>query len=229
MRLLIIEDEEDLLFALKKGLKQEGYAIDLAMDGEEALELLEVNQYDGVVLDINLPKLDGFTLLQRLRADNHNIRVLILSAKDAVDDKVNGLDLGANDYLTKPFHLKELKARLRALFCRQFISMDEVMSFGGLTLDIPRRKVLWEGQEIPLTNKEFSLLRFFMLNHDKCLSSETIIEHVWDEEADYFSNVLRVHIYALRKKLFQATGKRTWIATAPAGGYQFQTEGGNGI
>lgn len=223
MRLLIVEDEEDMLYALKKGLKNEGYAIDLAADGLEALALLEVNEYDGLILDINLPKLDGMEVLERLRERNHSIKILILSAKSEIDDRVMGLDKGANDYLVKPFHLKELKARLRALLRRQFVSLDTISESGKLSMDISHRQVFYAENEIPLTTKEFALLRYLWTNHDVYQSSEQLIEHVWNEEADLFSNALRVHIHALRKKLSSHTGFSNIIESIPQEGYKFNS------
>lgn len=223
MRILVVEDEQDMLYALKKGLAQEGYAIDLAADGEEAIALLSVNEYDGMVLDINLPKLDGFGVLTWLRETNHDMKVLILSAKSDIDDRVMGLDKGANDYLVKPFHLKELKARLRALFRRQFINLDAQLQFGRLCIDMTKRQVFFDDREISLTTKEFSLLRYLCLNHDVYLTSEQLIEHVWNEEADLFSNALRVHIHALRKKLLQHTGCQNMIESMPLEGYRFNS------
>lgn len=221
MRILIVEDETDLLYALKKGLKQEGYAIDLAENGKDALELLEETQYDCVVLDINLPELNGFEVLDRLRKENKEIKVLILSANSEIDDRVAGLDKGANDYLVKPFHLKELKARLRALLRRQFISLDQSLVFGDLKMNLPSRTLTWKDEKIPLTVKEFALLEYFMIKKDCYISSEELIEHIWNEEADLFSNAVRVHIYSLRKKLWKATGYDTIIETIPMAGYRF--------
>lgn len=223
MRLLIVEDEEDMLYALKKNLSKEGYAVDLAADGLEALELLDVNEYDGMVLDINLPGLDGFGVLDKTRENNHDIKILILTAKSEIDDRVTGLDKGANDYLIKPFHLKELKARLRALLRRQFVSLDTVLLFNGLSVDIPHHIVSYNEVEISLTSKEFSLLRYLCINCDVYQSSEQLIEHVWNEEADLFSNSLRVHIYGLRKKLSNATGFNNIIENLPQEGYRFNT------
>lgn len=223
MRLLIVEDEEDLLFALKKGLKQEGYAIDLAVDGEEAILLLQQNQYDAVVLDINLPKMDGFAVLESLRKENNETSVLILSANSEVDDRVHGLDLGANDYLVKPFHLKELKARLRALLRRKFVSLDNVLQFGGLSMDLLKRKVIWNDINIAFTVKEFAVLEYLMINHDNYISSERLIEHIWNEEGDLFSNSIRVHIYSVRKKLSQSTGFHNIIENLPTEGYKFNS------
>lgn len=221
MRILVVEDEVDLLFALKKGLKQEGYAIDLAEDGQQALEYLEATQYDCVVLDINLPKLNGYQVLEELRKENQEVKVLILSANTEIEDRVAGLDKGANDYLIKPFHLKELKARIRALLRRQFISLDTCFQFGELKMDIPHRRLSWKEEDISLTVKEFALLQYLMLKKDIYISSEELIEHVWNEEADLFSNAVRVHIYSLRKKLLCATGYDTFIETMPMVGYRF--------
>lgn len=223
MRILVVEDEEDMLYAIKKGLKSEGYAIDTAADGEEAMELLECNTYDIVVLDINLPKLSGMEVLKELRKYNSEVKVLILSANSEIDDKVTGLDLGANDYLVKPFHLSELKARIRALLRRQFVSIDTVLSFGGLRMDIPSVSVFWNDLPVALTKKEFSILQYLMIKKDKYISSEELIEHVWNEDSDMFSNSIRVHIHGLRKKLIKASGFDNIIETMPSTGYKFNS------
>ena len=221
MRLLIVEDEIDILLALQRGLKKEGYAIDIASDGHEALELLSFNVYDLVVLDINIPGVDGFTVLKVLRDKDINTRVVIVSAKREIEDRINGLDLGANDYLVKPFDFLELKARIRALLRREFVSKPTVIKEDGLCINLSTNKVTYNGDIIHLTLKEYSILKYLLQNKGRIISSEELIEHVWDESADPFTTVIRVHIYSLRKKLIAVTGKENLIQTIKGVGYLF--------
>ena len=185
MRLLLIEDERTLCDAIARRLRRLGYSVDLTYDGEQAMQLLEVEHYDLVLLDLNLPKQDGMTVLRTLRQTDRETRVLILSARSGTADKVDGLDAGANDYLSKPFALAELEARIRSLTQRQFIQPDVCLSFGTLRFDI---------------------LEYLLLNQGRPVSQEELIDHVWDNSVDGFSNAIRVHISALRKKLRVAMG-----------------------
>lgn len=226
MRILLVEDEVPLIEALEKGLKKDGYAIDCALTGRDASELLFVNTYDLVVLDINLPDDSGLNLLKNLRERDMQVRVLILSANRSIEDRIIGLDWGANDYLTKPFDFQELKARIRALLRRDFNSKPTVLKAGGFTVDLALHRVQYEGIEIPLTLKEYSIFSYLVLHGDRIVSSEELLEHIWNEEADPFSDVMRVHIYSLRKKLSQATGGRTVIQTVKGAGYRFDSAGG---
>lgn len=219
MRLLIVEDEIDILLALQRGLRKEGYAIDIASDGHEALELLSFNVYDLVVLDINIPGVDGFSVLKALRNKNINTRVIIVSAKREIEDRINGLDLGANDYLVKPFDFLELKARIRALLRREFVSKPTVIKEDELCINLSTNKVTYNGDIIHLTLKEYSILKYLLQNKGRIISSEELIEHVWDESADPFTTVIRVHIYSLRKKLIAVTGKENFIQTIKGVGY----------
>lgn len=221
MRLLIIEDEKDILLALQKGLQKEGYAIDVTSDGEEALELLNLNTYDLVVLDINLPSIDGFSILEILREKDVTTRVIIVSANREIEDKIKGLDLGANDYLVKPFDFSELKARIRALLRREFTSIPTIIKEGGLCLDLATHKVTFNDQILNLTLKEYSILKYLIQNKGRIVSSEELIQHVWDENADPFTTVIRVHIYSLRKKLISISGKDDIIQTIKGVGYLF--------
>lgn len=222
MRLLIVEDEIDILSALEKGLKKEGYAVDITDNGEEALEFLSINEYDLVVLDINIPGVDGFTVLEKLRSENSITRVIIVSANREIEDRIKGLDLGANDYLVKPFEYLELTARIRALLRRDFISKPTVIEEDGLTIDLATHKVCYEDKEIFLTLKEYSILKYLVQNKGRVINSEELMEHVWNDEADSFSNVVRVHIYSLRKKLISAIGREDTIETIKGAGYLFR-------
>lgn len=221
MKLLIIEDEISILEALQKGLKKEGYAVDIVSDGNEAMEYLELNNYDLVVLDINLPGIDGFSILKNLRQKDIDTRVIIISANREIEDRIKGLDLGANDYLVKPFDFQELKARIRSLLRRKFISKPNILQEAGLEINLSTLKVTYEGSDIPLTLKEYGILKYLVENKGRAVSSEELFEHVWDEHSDPFSKVIRVHIYSLRKKLIHATGKDDIITTLKGVGYLF--------
>jgi DNA-binding response OmpR family regulator len=201
MKLLIIEDEPSILKALKKGFTKLGYAADAAENGEEALEMYYNSIYDLIILDLNLPVLDGIEVLKEIRKENKEVNVIILSARSEVEDKIIGLDYGANDYLAKPFHFGELEARVRALLRRDFSVKDMVLSCRELTVNTSLKKACWENEPISLTKKEYGILEFLMMHKDRTVSSEELIEHVWDMEVDYFSNSFKVHINSLRKKI----------------------------
>jgi two-component system OmpR family response regulator len=201
MRILIVEDEFDLQDAIADGLRIDGYAVDTCDNGETAYELLYEVNYDLVVLDLNLPKMDGLEVLAKIRDEKPELKVLILSARGSVSDKVRGLDIGANDYLAKPFDFTELEARIRNLLRRRFVQESSMLSCGAIQVDLSKRIAVVNGNEILLTKKEFALLEYFLLNKDKVVSQEELIEHVWDQNADSFSGAIRVHIATLRKKL----------------------------
>ncbi len=206
MRLLIVEDERALCDTVARSLRRMAYSVDCCYDGEAALELLAVERYDLVLLDLNLPKKDGMTVLRTLRQTDRETRVLILSARGEVADKVEGLDAGANDYLAKPFHLAELEARIRCLTLRQFTQNDVVLTCGALSFDTRSRTAQAAGQPLPLTRKETGILEYLLLHRGRPVSQEELMEHVWDNSVDNFSNSIRVHISALRKKLRAALG-----------------------
>jgi DNA-binding response OmpR family regulator len=221
MRLLLVEDESQLLQAYVKGLKQDGYAIDTAKDGESAVELCSINTYDLIVLDLNLPRLHGIEVLKQVRELNQAVKIIIVSANRSIEQRVAGLDLGANDYLTKPFDFQELRARIRALLRRDFLSAPNTISVGDFVLDLNLREVTFQGQRIILTLKEYTLLAVLIQNKDRIVSSEELLEKCWNEEADPFSEAMRVHIYALRKKLNEATRRDDVILTVKGAGYRF--------
>lgn len=206
MRILIVEDEIDLCNAIAEGLYIDGYAVDKCYDGESAFELISVEKYDLVILDLNLPKMDGIEILKAVRKQNNNLKILILSARDHVSDKVLGLDLGANDYLVKPFDFEELEARIRNLLRRKFIQEDNILEFKEISLDTSKRIAYVHKAPLALTKKEFALLEYFLLNRNKVISQEELMEHIWNMEADSFSNAVRVHIASLRKKIKGALG-----------------------
>lgn len=201
MRILVVEDEIDLCDTIVEGLEIDGYAVDSCYDGEDAYELMTTEIYDLVVLDLNLPGMDGMDILTAVRKQNKELKVLILSARNRVSDKVLGLDTGANDYLAKPFEFVELEARIRSLLRRPFIQENTVLHWEHISLDTIKRVASITGTEIPLTKKELSLLEYFLLHPNKIISQEELMEHVWNMEVDSFSNAVRVHIASLRKKL----------------------------
>jgi heavy metal response regulator len=201
MRILVVEDEKKVASFIKKGLEEEHYAVDTAPDGENGLYLAEVNTYDLMVLDLMLPKINGLELLRRVRQKGNNVPILVLTAKDSVDDIVKGLDAGCDDYLTKPFAFSELLARIRALFRRERAEKEPVLKVGDLTLAVTTHKVMREGKEIELTSKEYALLEYFMRNPDKVLTRTMISEHVWDYHFDSMTNVIDVYVNYLRKKI----------------------------
>ncbi len=201
MRLLIVEDEKKVAGFIKKGLEEETYAVDVAYDGEEGFHLAELNQYDMIILDLMLPKMDGLEVLTRLRDKKVNTPILLLTAKDAVEDKVMGLNKGADDYLTKPFAFSELLARVRSLLRRGQAETKTELKVSDLSLDMVSHKVNRNGEEIELTGKEYSLLEYFMRNEGKVLTRTMIAEHVWDYNFDTFTNVIDVYVNHLRKKI----------------------------
>ena len=206
MRLLLIEDEPTLRESVAKKLRRSGYEMDDCGDGETALELLAAERYDLVLLDLNLPKVNGMTVLRTLRKTDLETPVLILSARSEISDKVEGLDAGANDYLAKPFHLAELEARIRSLTLRQFTQQAVLLTCGELTFDTRSRTAAVNGQPLTLTRKETGILEYLMVHQGRPVSQEELMEHVWDNSVDSFSNSIRVHISALRKKLRAALG-----------------------
>ena len=206
MRLLVIEDERALCETIVRSLRRLAYSVDYCYDGNRAMELLGEERYDLVLLDLNLPGADGMTVLKTLRQTDRETRVLILSARSEVADKVAGLDAGANDYLAKPFHLEELEARIRSLTLRQCTQNDVVLTCGGVTFDTKARTAAAAGQPLALTRKETGILEYLLLHRGRPVSQEELIDHVWDNSVDNFSNSIRVHISALRKKLRTALG-----------------------
>ena len=206
MRILVVEDERALCETIVRSLRRLAYSVDPCYDGDTAIDLLGSERYDLVLLDLNLPGADGMTVLRTLRQTDRETRVLILSARSEVEDKVQGLDAGANDYLAKPFHLEELEARIRSLTLRQFTQNDVVLHCGPLSFDTRSRTATAAGQPLALTRKETGILEYLLLHQGRPVSQEELLEHVWDNSVDNFSNSIRVHISALRKKLRAALG-----------------------
>ena len=206
MHLLVIEDERVLCETIVRSLRRLAYSVDHCYDGDQALELLGTERYDLVLLDLNLPGKDGMTVLRTFRQRDRKTPVLILSARSEVKDKVEGLDAGANDYLSKPFHLAELEARIRSLTLRQFTQQDVLLTFKALSFDTRSRTATVNGQTLALTRKETGILEYLMVHQGRPVSQEELMEHVWDNSVDSFSISIRVHISALRKKLRAALG-----------------------
>ena len=206
MHILIVEDERALCDTIARSLRRLAYSVDCCYDGQSAAEMLAVERFDLVVLDLNLPGEDGMTVLRTLRERDRDTKVLILSARCEVADKVAGLDAGANDYLTKPFHLDELAARIRSLTLRRFTQSDVVLTCAELSFDTKARTASVRGETLSLTRKETGILEYLLLHQGRPVSQEELLEHVWDSGADGFGNSIRVHISALRKKLRAALG-----------------------
>ena len=201
VRILVVEDERKVASFIKKGLEEEGYAVDVAADGEEGLVLALTRVHDLIILDIRLPKMDGLRVLQALRHDSVTAPVLLLTVRATIEDKVLGLDAGADDYLTKPFAFQELVARVRALLRRRMEGEPTVLRIGDLRLDPARRAVTRGEEKIDLTPREFALLDYFMRNPGRVLTRTMIAEHVWDYSFDTSTNVIDVYVNYLRKKV----------------------------
>ncbi len=221
MRILVVEDEHRLAAVLKQGLTEQGYAVDLAHDGEEGLGLAELEPYDLLILDVMLPGLDGLAVCRQLRARGRHMPVLLLTARDAVDDRVTGLDSGADDYLTKPFAFRELLARARALLRRDGRSRESVLRAGNLTLDPATREVRRAGRAIELTSKEYAVLEYLLHHPNRVLTRTQIAEHVWDYDFVAMSNVIDVYIRSLRRKLDDDDEPRL-LHTVRGAGYQLR-------
>ena len=206
MRILVVEDEKALCDAIARSLRHLAYSVDCRHDGRSAMDLLAIETFDLVVLDLNLPGADGITVLETLRETDQDTKVLILSARSDIADKVGGLDAGANDYLTKPFHLEELAARIRSLTRRRFVQDNSVLTCGALSFDTKSRKASANDLALSLTRKETGILEYLMLNQGRPVSQEELLEHVWDCSVNSFSNSARVHMSALRKKLREVLG-----------------------
>lgn len=206
MRILVIEDEKELCDSIKEGLILDGYEVDACYNGLDGEEMATIEPYDLILLDLTLPDMDGMDILKSVRSQNALVPILILSARVQTEDKVEGLDRGANDYLTKPFDFSELEARIRSLTRRKFEQKSIYLSFDGLEMDTKTRRLHYNNEEIFLTKKEMGILEFLLLNQERVVSQEEIIEHVWNNEVNEFSNSIRVHISALRKKLREKMG-----------------------
>lgn len=221
MRILLVEDEKKMSSFIERGLKEEGFAVDTAFDGETGWDYANTNDYDLVILDLMLPKMNGIAVCSKIREKGILVPILMLTARDAVEDKVKGLDAGADDYLTKPFAFDELLARIRALLRRpQTLEQEVVLAVGGVKLDLLARRVWVVDREVSLSQKEFALLEFLMRKKGEVVSRAQIAEHVWDLHFDPMSNTIDVFINFLRKKI--DTGReKSLIETVRGSGYRF--------
>ena len=226
MRILLVEDEPSAAKMLAKGLREQSYAVDVAVDGETALYQASVSDYDLIVLDVMLPRRDGFEVCREIRATGSSVPVLMLTARDVVEDRITGLDSGADDYLTKPFDFGELLARARALLRRGEVVRLELLKIGDLEIDTRAKRVSRAGRVIQLTAKEYGLLEYFARNAGRVLGRAEISEHVWDENFDAFSNLIEVYVQRLRRKiddghaekLFQTRRGEGYVLTSADGG-----------
>ena len=228
MRILVVEDEHDLADAIARGLRNDGYATDVAYDGEEALAKVEVNDYDLICLDLNLPGVDGRTIARSIRSGEVALpgeqpRILMLTARGEAIDRIGGLDEGADDYVVKPFDFDELRARIRALLRRDAGRSSALLRVGSLELDTARHEAHRNGTQLALSPKEFALLRYFMTRPGAVFSQEDLLEHVWDENADPFTKTVRVTVMTLRRKL-EAAGETQPIETVVGSGYRLRED-----
>jgi two-component system, OmpR family, response regulator len=214
MRVLVIEDEPDLLSVLAQSLREAGYAVDTAADGREGLFKAQGSQYDALLLDLMIPQLDGWALLKTLRLEANPVPVLVLTARDALPDRVRGLDSGADDYLTKPYELQELLARLRALIRRSAGKPTSTVEVGDVVIDTAKKSVLKAGQAVALTAREYALVEFLALHRGELVTRSMLYDHLFDEDDDSLSNLVDVHVSNIRKKL-----GRDFIVTRRGQGY----------
>ena len=221
MRILVVEDSRRLAGIIRRGLLEEGYAVDNAYDGEEAEYMAETTPFDVVILDIMLPKKDGLAVCRDLRGKNVNTPILMLTAKDSVEDKVLGLDSGADDYLVKPFAFSELLARIRALLRREVLPKTQRFQVGDLSLDPQSREVWRDGSPLELTAKEYSILEYFMRRPNAVVTRTMLGESVWDYEFDGLSNIIDVYVRRLRQKIDQ-DGQASLIQTVRGAGYRLR-------
>src|SRR3954447_15625160 len=217
MKILVVEDDRKVAGFVEQGLKEEGYVVDLARDGEEATMLAHVNYYDVMLLDVMLPKKNGFQIATELRREGRNTPILMLTSRDAAEDVVRGLDSGADDYLSKPFRFDELLARIRALYRRGGAERLDVLRYGPITLDRLRHLATVNDQVLDLTPKEFQLLEYFLLHAEQVVRRTTLLEKVWDMHFDPESNVVDVHVGNLRRKLTHAAGEPLLVTVRGVG------------
>lgn len=201
MKILLVEDEELLSNVIAKGLKKIGFVVDQVYDGESALYSYEINNYDLILLDLSLPIVEGLSVLSQIRENDLETKILILSARNEIADRVTGLNQGANDYLVKPFDFDELVARINNLLRWTFKQVPTTVSIGNIVVDLLAKTVFVSNEQLFLTNKEYSILEYLMLNREKVISQSELIEHVWESESDPFSNALKFHLHSLKIKL----------------------------
>lgn len=223
MQILVVEDERKIADILKRGLTEKQYAVDIARDGEEALEKAEINPYDCIVLDVMLPKVDGITVCKTLREKQMHTPILMLTAKDAIENRIQGLDAGADDYVVKPFSVEEISARIRALLRRGEKTTPVILSAQDIHLNPATKIVTRNTKEISLTAKEYALLEYFMRNPNTVLSQSQILEHVWHHAYDGLSNIVETYVKYLRKKLQTGPQAKELIQTVRGLGYKINT------
>lgn len=219
MKILIVEDDNEIINVLKPSLKSDGTCIDIADDGEKGLSMAGTNNYDLIILDYILPKVDGKQICQALRKEGKDVPIIMLTVKTEISDKIELLNIGADDYVTKPFSLEELKARINSVMRRPKKMENAIIKLGDLAVDIAGHKAIRANEDIYLTRKEFALLEFLLKNQGKVMSRAMIIEHVWDMNADPFSNTIEAHILNLRKKIDKGFSIKL-IHTIPGRGYK---------
>ncbi|MEK6374022.1 MAG: response regulator transcription factor [Acidobacteriota bacterium] len=223
MRMLLVEDDRDVARFIRQGLTEQAYAVDVVEDGEQALYMASLNTYDAIVLDLLIPPPDGLAVCRSLRAEGSSVPILMLTARGSVDEKIAGLDAGADDYLAKPFEFAELLARLRALLRRGGATTSPLMQIGDLEIDTRSHRVVFEGKPLTLTTKEYAVLEFLARNRGGIVTREEIAEHVWNEEFDPFSNLIEVYINRLRRQFERVTPRRL-IHTVRGSGYMLEPE-----
>ena len=223
MRILIAEDEKSLNRIIAKQLKAAGYSVDCVFNGEDAYDLVSMTDYDAAVFDVMMPKIDGFSLLRKIRNEGNNLPVLFLTARDSIEDRVEGLDIGADDYLVKPFAFEELLARIRALIRKNSVSNSNIITVADLTVDISSRKVARGGKDILLSAKEYELLQYLAVNNGIVLSREKIEDHIWNYDYEGGTNVVDVYIRYLLKKIDEGYDKKL-IHTVRGMGYVLREE-----
>lgn len=223
MRILVAEDERDLNGLIAKKLTKSGYSVDSAFDGEEALDFLDFAEYDAVILDVMMPKKDGFAVIKEMRSRGISTPVIFLTARDSIEDRVTGLDLGANDYLVKPFSFDELMARIRAMTRVKYGMAENILSVGGLTLNCSTHEVSRDGKPLTLSAKEYSMLEFMMRNVGIVLSREKLENHVWNYDYEGGTNLVDVYVSYLRKKVDGGFEKKL-IKTVRGFGYVISDE-----
>jgi DNA-binding response OmpR family regulator len=223
MRILVVDDDRRLCSVIKRGLLEETYAVDIAYDGEEGEYMAEVNPYDLIILDIMMPKKDGIEMCKELRSKRINTPILMLTAKDAVEDRVRGLDAGADDYMVKPFSFNELLARVRALLRREAITKSPEIKLGDLVLNTLTREVRRGDRLIELTTKEYVILEYFMHHHNVVVTRTMLEEHAWDYDFDSLSNLIDVYIRRLRRKLDDNENESV-LQTVRGAGYRLKVQ-----
>jgi DNA-binding response OmpR family regulator len=222
MRVLIVEDDYRLAASMRRGLEEAGFAADAVYDGEEALVAAETTHYDVILLDLMLPRVDGIEVSRRLRRRRVQTPILMLTARDSIDDRVHGLESGADDYLVKPFALREVVARIRALSRRHLADRTAVLTAGPIALDTGSRKLKVGEEQVEVTPKEYAILEYFMLNQARLLTRDQIIEHVWDYDFEGGRNLIETYINRLRSKISTAAGRDPFVTVRGSGGYRFE-------